>query len=163
MRELGYVPTDGDARVTSNRLRPDQDQVTLRVPALRRYVAALRSLTTALAAQCNLTVDEIEDVQMSIDEACALLLPHVERSRPWLDVTFHLVESRFAAQVEVATSEAVYLDRQNLSWTVLTALVDEAEIVMDGRSLGITFAKVRGAIGSIAAPGTPGAPGALDS
>lgn len=153
MKELGYVRT-GDQRVTSNRLRPDQDEVTLRVPALRRYVAALRSFTTALAAQCDLTVDEIEDVQMSIDEACALVLPHVERSRPWLDVTFHLVEGRFGAHVAIATSEAVYLDRQNLSWTVLTALVDEAEIVMDGRTLGITFAKVRGSVESF---------GALDS
>jgi serine/threonine-protein kinase RsbW len=148
MRELGYVRIDGDQRVTSNRLRPDQDEVTLRVPALRRYVAALRSLTTALAAQCDLTVDEIEDVQMSIDEACALLLPHVERSRPWLDVTFHLVEARFAARVEITTSEAVQLDRDNLSWTVLTALVDEADVLTDGRSLGISFAKVRGAVDS---------------
>jgi serine/threonine-protein kinase RsbW len=148
MRELGYVRIDGDQRVTSNRLRPDQDEVTLRVPALRRYVAALRSLTTALAAQCDLTLDEIEDVQMSIDEACALLLPHVERSRPWLDVTFHLVEARFAARVEITTSEAVQLDRDNLSWTVLTALVDEADVLTDGRSLGISFAKVRGAVDS---------------
>jgi serine/threonine-protein kinase RsbW len=148
MRELGSVQIGGDERVTSNRLRPDQDEVTVRVPALRRYVAALRSLTTALAAQCDLTVDEIEDVQMSIDEACALLLPHVERSRPWLEVTFHLVEARFAARVEITTSEAAPLDRDNLSWTVLTALVDEADVLEDGRSLGISFAKVRGALGA---------------
>jgi serine/threonine-protein kinase RsbW len=148
MRELGYVRVGGDERVTSNRVRPDQDQVTVRVPALRRYVAGLRSFTTALAALCDLTVDEIEDVQMSIDEACALLLPHVERSRPWLDVTFHVVEARFAARVEIETSEAVELDRDNLSWTVLSALVDEAEVLTDGRSLGISFAKVRGALDS---------------
>ena len=77
--------------VNGSQLRPDQDEVTVRVPALRRYVSAVRSMTTALAAQCDLTVDEIEDVQMAIDEACALLLPHVERSRPWLEVTYHLV------------------------------------------------------------------------
>lgn len=131
--------------VNGSQLRPDQDEVTVRVPALRRYVSAVRSMTTALAAQCDLTVDEIEDVQMAIDEACALLLPHVERSRPWLEVTYHLVGSRFTAEVEVATAQPVQLDRTNLSWTVLTALCDEADITADGRSLAIEFTKLRGA------------------
>jgi serine/threonine-protein kinase RsbW len=145
MKEMGHVRTGSDQLVNGTRLRPDQDEVTVRVPALRRYVSAVRSLTTALAAQCDLTVDEIEDIQMSVDEACALLLPHVERSRPWLDVKFHLVGSRFTAQVEVATTEAVQLDRTSLSWTVLSALCDEADIIADGRSLAIEFTKLRGA------------------
>jgi serine/threonine-protein kinase RsbW len=106
-------------------------------------IGAVRNLTTALAVQCDLTVDEIEDVQMSIDEACTLLLPHVDRSRPWLDVTFHLIDATFFAKVEVATVEAVYLDRDSLAWTVLTALCDSAEILTDGRSLGVSFTKLR--------------------
>src|ERR1700743_3335800 len=109
------VHTDTEPLMSSTELRPDQDEVTVRVPALRRYVGGLRALATALAVQCDLTVDEIEDVQMSIDEACALLLPHADRSRPWLDVTFPLVGATFVARVEVATAEAVYLDRDSLS------------------------------------------------
>jgi serine/threonine-protein kinase RsbW len=144
MTELGHVRSDGDRPVSTSRLRPDQDEVTLRVPALRRYVSSVRGFTTALAAQCELTVDEIEDVQMAIDEACALVLPHVERSQPWLNVRFHLVEGRFVAQVEVATAQAVQLDRGSLSWTVLEALCDEIEVLMDGRSVAICFTKLRG-------------------
>lgn len=137
--------TDDDQRLNGKRLRPDQDEVTVRIPALRRYVAALRSLTTALAVQCDLTLDDIEDVQMSIDESCALVLPHVDRSRPWLDVTFHLVDASFVAQVEVATTTLVSIDRESLSWTVLAALCDDVTVSMDGRSLTISFSKSRGA------------------
>jgi serine/threonine-protein kinase RsbW len=139
------VRTDDDQRLNGKRLRPDQDEVTVRIPALRRYVAALRSLTTALAVQCDLTLDDIEDVQMSIDESCALVLPHVDRSRPWLDVTFHLVDASFVAQVEVATTTLVSIDRDSLSWTVLAALCDDVTVSMDGRSLTISFSKSRGA------------------
>jgi len=143
--EEGIEPlqTELDHVVSGSRPRPDQDHVTIRVPALRRYVSSVRSLTTSLAALCDLTVDEIEDVQMSIDEACALLLPHAERSRPWLDVTFHLVEGRFDAQVSVATAQAVDIDRDGLSWAVLAALSDELDVARDGRSLAVTFTKLR--------------------
>jgi serine/threonine-protein kinase RsbW len=139
------VRTDDDQLVNGRQLRPDQDEVTVRVPALRRYVAALRSLTTALAVQCDLTLDDIEDVQMSVDESCALLLPHVDRSRPWLDVTFHLVDASFVAQVQVATTTMVLIDRDSLAWTVLAALCDDVTVSMDGRSLLICFTKSRGA------------------
>ena len=82
---------------------------------------------------------------MSIDESCALVLPHVDRSRPWLDVTFHLVDASFVAQVEVATTTLVSIDRDSLSWTVLAALCDDVTVSMDGRSLTISFSKSRGA------------------
>jgi serine/threonine-protein kinase RsbW len=143
MKGLGCVQTNSDQLVNGNRLRPDQDEVSIRVPALRRFVGPVRSLTTALAVQCDLTVDEIEDVQMSIDEACALLLPHVDQSRPWLDVRFYLVDARLVAEVEVATTAAVQLDRGSLPWTVLTALCDDVEVAMDGRTLSICFSKLR--------------------
>ena len=128
-----------------NQLRPDQDEVTVRVPALRRYVGAVRALTTALAVQCDLTVDEIEDVQMSVDEACSLLLPHADRARPWLDVRFSLVDAQFVAEVEVATTAPVTIDRENLAWTVIVALCDTVDVRADGRTLAICFTKRRAA------------------
>jgi serine/threonine-protein kinase RsbW len=139
------VQTELDHLVNGDGLRPDEDEVTVRIPALRRFVSSVRGLTTALAVQCDLTVDEIEDVQMSVDEACALLLPHVARSTPWLDVRFRLVPARFAAEVEVTTAEPVDLDRDNLSWTVLNALCDDVDVIASGRSVAIRFTKRRAA------------------
>ena len=134
--------------VSSRQLRPDQDEITIRVPALRRYVSAVRSFTTALAVQSDLTVDDIEDVQMAIDEACALVLPHVDRSRPWLDVNFHLVVGRFVAEVEVATAQSVEIDRDGLSWIVLDSLCDGVRVSTEGRAAAICFTKLRGVVRS---------------
>jgi serine/threonine-protein kinase RsbW len=143
MRELGHVQSVSDRLVNGALVRPDQDEVTITVPALRRYVSSLRQLTMALAAQCELTIDEIEDVQMSIDEACTLLLPHVDRARPQLDLTFHLVDGSFTAHVAVTTAEPASLDYSDLSWVVLTALCDDTKAVIDGRTLAIRFIKLR--------------------
>jgi serine/threonine-protein kinase RsbW len=139
------VQTHDDRRVSRSQLRPDQDEVSVRVPAVRRYVSPLRSLTTTLAAQCELTVDQIEDMQIAIDEVCALLLPHVDRSRPWLDVRFHLVDGHFVACVAVATPAPVQIDRTALAWTVLSALSDDVEVKADGRTLEVCFSKRRSA------------------
>jgi len=34
----------------------------------------LRAFVTALAAQSDLTIDEVEDLQIAVDESCALIL-----------------------------------------------------------------------------------------
>ena len=39
-------------------------------------MSTLRLTTASLAARCDLTVDDIEDLRLAVDEACALLLPH---------------------------------------------------------------------------------------
>jgi serine/threonine-protein kinase RsbW len=129
--------------LNGNRARPDQDEVTVRVPALRRYVGSVRALATSVAAQSGLTVDEIEDVQMAVDEACALLLQHVSRSRVWLDLRLRVSDGVFAADVAIATPAAIELDRSSLAWTVLSALTDELELSADGPALRITFTKNR--------------------
>jgi serine/threonine-protein kinase RsbW len=144
------VRTNSEQLTNGNRadgVRPDQDEVVIRVPALRRYVSAVRSLTMSLAVQCDLTVDEIEDVQMSIDEACALLLPHVVAVENWLDLTFQLADGHLQAKVRIATGELVEIDRASLSWTVLAALCDAVDVLSDGRSLTISMTKLRETVG----------------
>jgi serine/threonine-protein kinase RsbW len=135
--------TDIESRVTGDRVRPDQDQVVVRVPAQRRYVGAVRNMATALAAQCELTLDQIEDVQLAVDEVCALLLPTADPSHGWLEVTFQLVEGRFAALAQVNVAGSARLDRTGLAWSVLEALGDDLEVTTHGRTLAISFAKER--------------------
>src|SRR5690242_3355268 len=52
------------------------DAVDLRVPADPAYLAVVRTATAGLAARLNLTLDEIEDLRIAVDEACGLLLDH---------------------------------------------------------------------------------------
>ena len=54
------------------------------MPADVAYVATLRLTAASLAARCDLTIDDIEDLRLAVDEACALLLPHAgPDSRRW--------------------------------------------------------------------------------
>ena len=46
------------------------------MPADGAYVSTLRLTAASLAARCDLTIDDIEDLRLAVDEACALLLPH---------------------------------------------------------------------------------------
>ena len=51
------------------------DHVELRVPASGAYVSVLRTATAGLAARLDFTLDDIEDLRIAVDEACAVLLP----------------------------------------------------------------------------------------
>ncbi|MDP9118059.1 MAG: ATP-binding protein [Actinomycetota bacterium] len=117
--------------------------VTLSVPARRHFIAGVRSLTTAVAAQYGLTVDAIEDLQMAVDEACALLLPQASGDSAQLETHFDLEERRLRVEVSVAAAEGAEPDREGLSWTVLSAVADGLEVARVGERLCISFAKRR--------------------
>ena len=51
--------------------REAQDQVTVRMPAEGAYLSVLRTATAGLAARLDFTLDEIEDLRIAVDEACA--------------------------------------------------------------------------------------------
>ena len=53
----------------------DRDVVRLRLPAVGAYLSVLRTATAGLAARLDFTLEEIEDLRIAVDEACALLLP----------------------------------------------------------------------------------------
>ena len=45
------------------------------MPAEGAYLSVLRTATAGLAARLDFTLDEIEDLRIAVDEACAMLLP----------------------------------------------------------------------------------------
>lgn len=51
-----------------------RDVIDLRVPADPAYLAVIRTATVGVAMRLDLTLDEIEDLRIAVDEACALLL-----------------------------------------------------------------------------------------
>src|SRR4051794_41793191 len=59
-------------------MQPDpalgDDVVLLTVPADGGYLGVLRTATAGLAARLHFALDEIEDLRIAVDEACAMLL-----------------------------------------------------------------------------------------
>jgi serine/threonine-protein kinase RsbW len=120
-----------------------RDEVEVRMPADRRFVAALRSLTSSLAAQCDLTVDEIEDLQIAVDEAAALLLPHAAQPDGWLAARFGLTVGCLDVVTSVPAPPQAMPDRTGFSWTVLSALADRLEVITAEGVLAIGITKQR--------------------
>ena len=123
-------------------VRPDGDAVEVRIPAEVVYVSTLRLTAASLAARCDLTIDDIEDLRLAVDEACALLLPHAADSST-LDARFELHSGRLIVETTVATDESAEPDRSGFAWTVLGALASSVDVRnADGR-LAIVVTKAR--------------------
>ncbi len=114
----------------------------LRVPADATFVAVLRSLAAALAARCDLTLDEIEDLRLAVDEACALLLPHAGPDTS-MTTRFALHTDHLELSISVPAEPDAAPDRGGFGWTVLCALADEVQVASSGQELVIAVTKRR--------------------
>lgn len=122
--------------------RPDGDHVTIRVPAAGFYVATLRLTTASLAARCDLTVDDIEDLRLAVDEACALLLPHAAPNGT-LDADFELARGQLTVRAGVMSTAGADIDRAGFAWTVLGALATAVHVSNSDGRLAISVTKRR--------------------
>jgi serine/threonine-protein kinase RsbW len=123
---------------------PDGDVVEVRVPAVGSYVATLRITTASLAVRCDLTIDDIEDLRLAVDEACALLLPHAAPDST-LSAVFTLSSGRLAvtASVDSGQEHTTSPDRTGFAWSVLSALASTVEVDGSAGQLAITVTKLR--------------------
>jgi serine/threonine-protein kinase RsbW len=120
--------------------------VALRVPAESAYVAVLRSVTAGLAARCDLTLDEIEDLRIAVDEACALLLPMAPGGSA-LTADFVLSTGELVVSASVPAREGAELNRDGFGWTVLDALASSVVVGRDLGTISIELTKRRGDAG----------------
>jgi serine/threonine-protein kinase RsbW len=106
------------------------DVVEVRLPASSVYLSVLRTATAGLAARLNFTLDEIEDLRIAVDEACAMLLPQATPGEKFT-CTFTLDENALDVHVRVATSGGSLPERDTFAWTVLSALAGDVDSGVD--------------------------------
>ena len=110
----------------------ERDEVRLVVPATPEFLRLARVTASGLASRLGFTYDEVEDLRLAIDELCFVLIG--SRGR---DGTVHL---RYAVRPDslevlgVGLFEDDHTDPMLASFTrqILTALVDEYEVLRDG-------------------------------
>ncbi|WP_432482611.1 ATP-binding protein [Kineococcus esterisolvens] len=123
------------------------DLVELRVPADPAYLTVVRTASAGLAARLDLTLDEIEDLRIAVDEACTLLLDPAAGAQE-LVATFRLGDGTL--EVEVRGPARELPERSSFAWAVLEALVGE---VFTGTSSSGAWIVLRHSKGPGAAPG----------
>ena len=78
-----------ERRRGNNAVGQKHPDVELRIPADSAYLAVLRTATAGLAARLDFTLDDIEDLRIAVDEACAMVLPQAREDSD-LTCTFDL-------------------------------------------------------------------------
>jgi serine/threonine-protein kinase RsbW len=121
-----------------------RDVVTVRLPADSAYLSVLRTATAGLAARLDFNLDEIEDLRIAIDEACAMLLTQAIPGTD-LECVFELGADLVTITVSVTAAEARKPARDTFAWTVLSALAGSVDSRLDADDrVSIVLAKRRG-------------------
>ena len=120
----------GGARGTAGTATDVRDVVMIKLPAIGAYLSVLRTATAGLAARLDFTLDEIEDLRIAVDEACAMLLVGALPGAT-LDCRFELVQGAMSVSVTVTTEDGQEPSRDTFAWTVLSALAGEVDSSVD--------------------------------
>src|SRR5437763_10149562 len=102
------------------------DRVTIHMPAEGAYLSVLRTATAGLAARLDFTLDEIEDLRIAVDEACAMLLANAVGGAD-LECEFELQPDLIRVSVSVLTTDGRPPPRDTFAWTVLSALAGQVD------------------------------------
>jgi serine/threonine-protein kinase RsbW len=115
------VPGRRDAHAAQADRETTQDHVQVCMPAEGAYLSVLRTATAGLAARLDFTLDEIEDLRIAVDEACAMLLSQAIPGTN-LECAFDLSAQEMTITVSVIAAEPRIPARDTFAWTVLSAL-----------------------------------------
>jgi len=123
------------------------DLVELTVPAEPAYLAVLRTATAGLAARLSFSLDEIEDLRIAVDEACAMLLTLPAPAGPQpatLTCRFRVLSDGLAVTVSAPTvARAALPAEQSFAWHVLTAHAAEVTGTAEDGQAAINLVKRR--------------------
>ena len=109
----------------------EDDVVLLTVPADVGYLGVLRTATAGLAARLHFALDEIEDLRIAVDEACAMLLAVASRDAE-LECRFSVTDDALSVEVAVNTVRGARLPAESsFAWKVLTALTTAASAMVE--------------------------------
>ena len=128
--------------------RETADYVHVRMPAESAYLSVLRTATAGLAARLDFTLDEIEDLRIAIDEACAMLLAQAIPGTD-LECGFELGADQVTITVSVTAAQPKMPAKDTFAWTVLSALAGTVDSRLGpGDRVAIVLVKRRGGAGS---------------
>jgi serine/threonine-protein kinase RsbW len=119
------------------------DHVQLSMPAESAYLSVLRTATAGLAARLDFTLDEIEDLRIAVDEACAMLLAQAIPGTS-LECGFDLGTDQVTITVSVVAAEPRIPAKDTFAWTVLSALAGVVDSRLDPEDrVAIVLVKTR--------------------
>jgi serine/threonine-protein kinase RsbW len=115
----------------------DGDLIEVRLPATPAHLPVLRTLSADLAARLDFNLDEVADLRMAVDEACAGLVARAAAPTT-LTVSFKAENGTLWVVASAQTTDGAEPARDTFGWRVLTALVDEVDTSADPDTKQVT-------------------------
>jgi anti-sigma regulatory factor (Ser/Thr protein kinase) len=109
--------------------------VRLSLPASPRYLAAARVVATSLGAESGLTVDDLDDLRLGVNELVSVL---VESSRAGdrVELEFEAIGSSVTVRGQRSGSVGTPMEIDDLTARIVEAVADQH--VIDGTSFSLT-------------------------
>lgn len=110
------------------------DTITVTVPPDPEFLHILRQLTGGVAARLRLTIDDIDDLKLAVDEAASSMLTRLPDSSE-LTLALNADDAELRATVSSDAPADVWPTQgllDSLSWKVIAGLVGEASAERDG-------------------------------
>src|SRR6478609_11057000 len=105
--------------------------IRLSVPAEAGYLTVVRTAAAAVAGRLGATVDDIEDLRIAVNEACAVLLAHADEGAE-LACTFEIADDgRLGFRVVTASLQGEVPEPGSFAWMVLESLTGEVSVGTD--------------------------------
>lgn len=112
--------------------------VSLRIPPDADHIPLLRTAIAGIAARADLTLDEVDDLRLGVEEAAVLLL-RLAGDEP---IQLGVVVEDDAIEAVLSTGAGGGVDERSFSWRILTSLVDEVRATREEGRQSIVLRKV---------------------
>jgi serine/threonine-protein kinase RsbW len=104
--------------------------IELRLTAGSEYLSTVRAVAADLALQQDMTLDEVDDLRLAVDEACSMLVPLAAPGAE-LSCRFSLGESEIRVLCSVPSASGEKPPTDGFPWQVLVTLTDSARCDVD--------------------------------
>lgn len=106
------------------------DDIEVRLPASPAHVPVVRALAADVAVRLDYDLDEVSDLRMAVDEACAEVVA-LAGPQARMTCVFRVTDESLWVTASAPTVDGAALARNTFGWKVLTALVDEVDAWTD--------------------------------
>jgi serine/threonine-protein kinase RsbW len=118
--------------------------VAVEVPAHVDFVATIRAVTRSMAVLSDLSIDDVEELQMAVDEAATLLLPLVDPGLGRrLRVSFEVADGKVGIALSTACVPGGSVDRSGLAWMLLSTLDPDVSVEARDGEIAIAVSRSR--------------------
>jgi len=118
---------------------------TLCVPAHPDFVASVRAVVRSTAVVADLAMEDVEELQIAVNEAAALLLPLAGSTRgSGLSARLEVEPGRLCVRLWITGAQpGAAVDRGSLAWMMLSTLDPELQVVEAGDERAIEVSRAR--------------------